>query len=138
MDPTGSTPAHIIHRPAGSATPAQQLGPYLIQTLIHPHEEKNLTAYHVTIQPHQQTQTSHHRIAEELYYIITGHGTALLDGKPHHLNPGDLLRLPPGTTHAFITHHEPLHMLNIHTPGCRPDHDVYFADGPAPDGFRPG
>jgi hypothetical protein len=26
-------------------------------------------------------------------------------------------------------------MLDIHTPGSRPDRDVYFIDGPAPEGF---
>jgi hypothetical protein len=26
-------------------------------------------------------------------------------------------------------------MLNIHTPGSRPDRDVYFVGGPAPEGF---
>jgi len=30
---------------------------------------------------------------------------------------------------------EPLDMLNIQTPGCRPDRDVYFVGGPPPEGF---
>jgi mannose-6-phosphate isomerase-like protein (cupin superfamily) len=60
----------------------------------------------------------------------------VLDGREYALAPGDFLRLPPGTTHGFITGDEPLVMLDIHTPGSRPERDVYFTDGPPPEGFR--
>ena len=53
---------------------------------------------------------------------------------PYELRPGDFLRLPPGTTHGFITRDEPLVMLDIHAPGSRPDHDVFFV-GEVPEGF---
>ena len=36
--------------------------------------------------------------------------------------------------HGFVTANEPLDMLDIHTPGCRPDRDVYFV-GTIPEGF---
>ena len=49
----------------------------------------------------------------------------------HHYPVG----LPPGTTHGFVTGDEPLEMLDIHTPGSRPDRDVYFVDGATPEGF---
>jgi hypothetical protein len=38
-------------------------------------------------------------------------------------------------THGFVTGDEPLEMLNIHTPGSRPDRDVYFVDSETPEGF---
>ena len=69
------------------------------------------------------------------YFVLSGRGTALLDGQEHRLETGDFLRLPPGMTHGFITEEEPLEMLDIHVPGCRPDHDTYFADGDPPEGF---
>ena len=47
---------------------------------------------------------------------------------------GDFLRLPPGTTHGFTAGPDGLDMLDVHTPGCRPDRDVYFVDA-RPDGF---
>ena len=50
---------------------------------------------------------------------------------------GFALRLPPGTTHGFVTEDEPLELLDVHTPGCRPDRDTYFVDTP-PAGFGPG
>ena len=93
-----------------------------------------MTAYRVQIAPHQTTSISYHKVAEEIYFVIAGTGTALLDGNPYPLRPGDLLRLPPGTKHGFITLDEPLEMLDLHSPGSRPDRDVYF-DGAVPPGF---
>lgn len=125
----------LIHRPSGLASQAQKLGPYLIETLIQPQEEGAGTVYRVRIEPHAQTSVSYHKIAEEFYYVLSGRGTAILNGKPYSLQAGDFLRLPPGTTHGFLTTDEPLEMLDIHTPGCRPDHDVYFV-GETPPGFN--
>lgn len=125
----------LIHRPSGHDADAQRLGPYRIETLIQPHEERGGTAYRVRVEPHQRTSVSYHKIAEELYFVLAGRGVAILNGDAHPLKPGDFLRLPPGTTHGFVTEDEPLEMLDIHVPGCRPDHDVYFV-GPIPEGFR--
>lgn len=127
------TPA-IIHRSSGDPEHLQALGPYLIESLIRPEEERAGTVYRVRIEPHQTTSVSYHKIAEEYYFVLSGSGTALLNGQAHALKPGDFLRLPPGTTHGFITGQEPLEMLDIHTPGSRPDHDVYFV-GDSPPGF---
>lgn len=126
----------LIHRPSGDASKVQRLGPYAIESLIAPEEEGASTVYRVTVGPRERTRISYHRVAEELYFVVSGRGVALLDAEEHALSPGDLLRLPPGTTHGFVTADEPLVMLNIHTPGCRPDRDVYFSDGPPPDGFE--
>ncbi len=125
----------LIHRPSGRADAGQRLGPYQIEALLHAHEEGAGTVYRVRIEPHQRTAVSYHKIAEEYYFVIAGRGIAILEGEPHPLEAGDFLRLPPGCTHGFVTGDEPLDMLDIHTPGCRPDRDVYF-EGPAPEGFR--
>lgn len=124
----------LIHRRSGDASRTQALGPYRIETLLSEAEERAGTVYRVRIEPHQRTSVSYHRLAEEYYFVLSGHGIALLDGKEHPLVPGDFLRLPPGTTHGFITADEALEMLDIHTPGCRPNRDVYFVDE-KPAGF---
>ena len=125
----------ILHHDADATTTTRQkLGPYEIECLIPPEDEAAGTAYRVRIEPHQTTSVSYHRVAEEFYYVLSGSGTAILNGEAHPLATGDFLRLPPGTTHAFVTKEEPLLMLDIHTPGSRPDHDVFFA-GPVPEGF---
>ena len=125
----------ILHHSLHEATTVPlQLGPYGIASLIAPGEAGAFTAYHVTIAAHQTTGISYHKISEELYYVLSGSGVAILNGAAVPLRSGDFLRLPPGTTHGFITHEEPLAMLDIHSPGSRPDHDVYFV-GEAPAGF---
>ncbi len=124
----------IIHIQSGHAEAAQKLGPYAIESLVEPSQEGRMTAYRVRVEPNQTTSVSYHKIAEEIYFVLAGSGTAVLDGKPYALKAGDFLRLPPGTTHGFVTADEALEMLDIHTPGCRPNHDVYFV-GDTPDGF---
>lgn len=125
----------ILHVKSGGEQPRVRLGPYEIETLIPEADEGAATAYRIRIEPHQRTSTSYHRVAEEFYLVISGTGTAVLDGVEHLLQTGDFLRLPPGTTHAFVTGDEALVMLDIHTPGSRPDRDVYFV-GDTPEGFR--
>lgn len=129
----------LLHVAADACDPdnRRRLGPYEIEALIPPAQEGALTAYRVRIEPEQTTSVSYHRIAEELYYVLEGEGMALLDGVPHSLRQGDFLRLPPGTTHGFVTGSSPLVMLDIHAPGSRPDHDVFFV-GETPPGFSAG
>lgn len=124
----------ILHVKSGGEQPRARLGTYEIETLIPEADEGAATAYRIRIEPHQRTSTSYHRVAEEFYLVVSGAGTAVLDGVEHLLQTGDFLRLPPGTTHAFVTGEEPLVMLDVHTPGSRPDRDVYFV-GDAPEGF---
>jgi mannose-6-phosphate isomerase-like protein (cupin superfamily) len=128
-------PLRILHISEDAPISApQQLGPYEIESLIPREDEGAGTAYRVRIAPHSTTSVSYHKLAEEIYFIISGHGTAVLNGVNHTLKTGDFLRLPPGTTHGFITEGEALVMLDIHSPGSRPDRDVFFV-GEAPQGF---
>ena len=124
----------VLHVREGEGTDTARLGPYEIETLIPVADEGAATAYRVRIEPHQCTATSYHKLAEELYLVLGGSGIAVLDGVEYQLRTGDFLRLPPGTTHAFITGDHALVMLDIHTPGSRPDRDVYFV-GDTPAGF---
>lgn len=124
----------ILHIHTDQEMSSQELGPYEITSLISEEQESGGTAYQVRIKPHKKTAVSFHKIAEEFYYVLSGSGSAILNGKVYELRRGDFLRLPPHTTHAFETREEPLTMLNIHFPGSRPDRDVYFIGG-TPDGF---
>ena len=134
-DERTATPAGLIHRASGEPGCVERLGPYAIEALIAPEEERSGTVYRVRIEPHSRTAVSYHRRAEEYYFVLSGAGRAVLDGSTVALKAGDFLRLPPGLTHAFLTEDEPLELLDVHTPGCRPDRDTYFV-GEAPEGFR--
>jgi mannose-6-phosphate isomerase-like protein (cupin superfamily) len=118
----------LIHCSSGSTDQTQRLGSYTIESLINRSEEGRATVYRVSIAPQQQTRISYHREAEEYYFVLSGCGTAVLEGRECPLQSGDFLRLPPNTTHGFITGDEPLDMLNVHTPGCWADRDTYFTD----------
>lgn len=124
----------IVHRQRSIPGKIESLGPYQIESLIAPEEEGRFTAYRVRIEPGQETSESFHKIAEECYYVTGGKGIAILDDCEYVLEPGDFLRLPPGTRHKFVTGDSPLEMLDIHSPGSRPDRDVYFT-GETPEGF---
>jgi mannose-6-phosphate isomerase-like protein (cupin superfamily) len=129
-----ASPLRIVHYRGTSPSFVQRLGPYKIESLIASEDEFAATAYRVRIEPNQTTGVSYHKVAEEFYYVLSGSGTAVLNGEPFRLAAGDFLRLPPGTTHGFVTQDEPLVMLDFHTPGSRPNHDVYFV-GATPEGF---
>ncbi|WP_309380986.1 cupin domain-containing protein [Cerasicoccus frondis] len=126
----------ILHQSTGDQDKVQRLGPYVLETLIAEADEIQMTAYRVTIEPGSTTAISHHRKAEEIYYVLAGQGIALLDGVEHRLHAGDFLRLPPGVKHGFVTQEEALVMLDIHSPGSRPNRDVFF-EGEPPSGFSP-
>ena len=118
----------VIHRTSGVAERLEQFGPYQIEALLSDAEEAAATVYRVHVEANQLSATSYHLIAEEFYYVLSGGGTAILDGARYPIRQGDFLRLPPGTRHAFETDDEPLQMLDIHVPGCRPDRDAYFIE----------
>ena len=135
MSDTEPNPFSLIVRRSGDPNRTEKLGPFALESLIDPVEEAAGTVYRVTIAPNQRTSVSYHEEAEEYYFVLAGRGAAILDGKRYELTSGTFLRLPPGTAHGFVTGEEPLEMLDIHTPGSRPDRDVYFIDGPPPEGF---
>jgi mannose-6-phosphate isomerase-like protein (cupin superfamily) len=126
----GGLTLEVIYRPSGDPARMQQLGVYAIEALIDVAEEGAGTVYRVRIEPGQRTALSYHRVAEEYYFILAGRGVAVIDGREQPIQAGDFLRLPPATTHGFITLDETLEMLDIHTPGCRPDWDTYFVEAP--------
>lgn len=102
------------------------LGPYQLRPLIQRAEQGMSTAWKVRIGPGAKTPTSYHARAEELYLVTAGDGKVWLDGQEKGLKVGTFLRLPPGTTHAFEAGPNGLEMLDIHVPGCWPDHDTFF------------
>jgi mannose-6-phosphate isomerase-like protein (cupin superfamily) len=134
MADQSTTPLPLIHRRSNDPRRIQALGPYRIEALLDRHEEGAGTVYRVHIAAGERTTVSYHRVAEEYYFVIAGSGIAILDGREYPLAAGDFLRLPPGTTHGFVAGADGLDMLDIHTPACRPDHDVYFVDA-KPEGF---
>src|SRR3989442_3027306 len=42
----------------------------------------------------------YHRRATELYYVLDGEGTVLLDGVEHPVRKGSIVHIPPGVVHG--------------------------------------
>ena len=71
------------------------------------------------------TVRHHHRVAEEIYFILEGTATMELAGETQEVGPGDGILIPPGAWHQ-ITAHEPLRLLCCCAPPYRHE-DTYFA-----------
>ena len=89
---------------------------------------EHFSAYMVRMKPNQIKKNSYHKEGEELYYILSGTGTAVLGGKDYKLTEGCFFRVPPGTVHQFTTYSESLCMLNFHSPPVFNDKDTYFIE----------
>ncbi len=66
-----------------------------------------------------------HRVATELYYVLDGEGTILLDGEEHPIRKGSLVHIPPGVVHGARGR---MRVLVVGIPDIS-DGDLYFPDG---------
>ncbi|MBT5258242.1 MAG: cupin domain-containing protein [Nitrospina sp.] len=87
---------------------------------------EQFSAYLVRMEPFQIKKPSYHKNGEELYYVISGFGNAILDGNNYDLKEGCFFRVPPGTVHQFSTDEQSLCLLNLHSPPVFSDKDTYF------------
>ena len=87
---------------------------------------EQFSAYLVRMEPFQIKKPSYHKKGEELYYVISGFGNAILDGNNYDLKEGCFFRVPPGTVHQFSTDEQSLCLLNLHSPPVFSDKDTYF------------
>lgn len=72
------------------------------------------------------TQRHHHKLTEEIYFILEGHGVMEIDGEVRDIAKGDAILIPAGSWHQ-ITAAEHLRFLCC----CAPPYsheDTYFAD----------
>jgi quercetin dioxygenase-like cupin family protein len=69
----------------------------------------------------------YHRRATELYYVLDGEGTVVLDGVEHALRKGSLVHIPPGVVHGARGR---MRVLVVGIPDIAED-DLFFPDGPA-------
>jgi quercetin dioxygenase-like cupin family protein len=66
----------------------------------------------------------YHRIATELYYVLDGEGTVLLDGVEHAVTRGSLVHIPPGVVHGAKGR---MRVLVVGIPDIS-DGDLYFPE----------
>ena len=66
----------------------------------------------------------YHRIATELYYVLEGEGTVLLDGVAQPVRKGSLVHIPPGVVHGAVGR---MRVLVVGIPDIS-DGDLYFPE----------
>jgi mannose-6-phosphate isomerase-like protein (cupin superfamily) len=58
-----------------------------------------------------------HARVEQTFFFVSGTGRATLDGQSVDITPGDVLVVPPGTTHDVVaTGEEPLRLYTVYVP----------------------
>ena len=68
----------------------------------------------------------YHKLATELYYVLEGEGTVLLDGKREPVKKGSLVHIPPGVVHGAEGR---MRVLVVGIPDIS-DGDLYFPEAP--------
>jgi len=77
-----------------------------------------------TLPAGQATQRHHHKLTEEIYFILEGQAEMEVDGERRSVGPGDAILIPPGAWHV-IQAGTPLRFLC----SCAPPYsheDTYF------------
>ena len=66
----------------------------------------------------------YHKFATELYYVLDGEGTVVLDGVEHPVEAGSIVHIPPGVVHGARGR---MRVLVVGIPDIS-DGDLYFPD----------
>lgn len=69
-----------------------------------------------------------HRRATELYYVLEGEGTVVLDNLEHPVRKGTLVHIPPGVIHGAVGR---MRVLVIGIPDIS-DEDLFFPENSTP------
>ncbi len=91
----------------------------MIHELLHPDHDhiRGLSVAEATIAPGGRTHTHRHRVAEEIYYTLSGEGLLRLGPKSEQMRPGSIHLIEPGVDHnATALAEAPLVFLCIATP----------------------
>lgn len=64
----------------------------------------------------------YHKIGTEIYYVLEGEGSVVLDGVEHPLYKGSIVHIPPGVVHGAKGR---MRVLVIGIPDISPD-DLFF------------
>jgi mannose-6-phosphate isomerase-like protein (cupin superfamily) len=79
----------------------------------------------MTIQPGEEIGEETHE-GDQLLYFVDGVGDAIIEGESSALGPGDVVFVPAGTLHNFVsTGSEPLRLATVYAPPEHPAGTVH-------------
>ena len=87
-----------------------------IYRLIENNILENVGVDYVDMEPNNTIQPHYHELPFVLILVLDGQGKAHLDGKEYEIEKGDVITIPPKTTHGFSTQEKSLAFLSIQTP----------------------
>jgi quercetin dioxygenase-like cupin family protein len=64
-------------------------------------QDKNVAAWAHAVDIDGAKQ-HYHKVATELYYVLDGEGTVVLDGVEHPVTKGSMVHIPPGVVHGAV------------------------------------
>lgn len=106
---TSTTAARFLRRDPADVTPwAETCGQ--IRPLIEEKDGAAAEVHHVTI---DGAKLHYHAVTDEIYYVIDGRGTMVLDDEEIELHPGVVVYVPRGVKHKAIG---PLTVLTVCIP----------------------
>ena len=87
---------------------------------------RNQSLAEAALEPGQSTVRHHHKVTEEIYYLVEGHGTMEVDGEVREVAAGDAILIPPGAWHQITASPDgPLRLLCACAPPYRHE-DTHF------------
>lgn len=82
---------------------------------------------HVVIPAGCHSRPHYHPVAEETYYILSGEGRMLVDGRELRLLPGDALLIQPPEVHQIFNDSDAeLEFIAVCAPAWEPTNSVYL------------
>ncbi|MGH7157332.1 MAG: cupin domain-containing protein [Candidatus Saccharimonadales bacterium] len=79
----------------------------------------------MSVPPDSDVGEEVHTDSDQILYLVDGAGTAVLDGVASDFNSGDLVFVPAGTMHNFITKDgNAMKIITTYSPPHHPDGDV--------------
>jgi mannose-6-phosphate isomerase-like protein (cupin superfamily) len=65
------------------------------------------------IEPNASIGEHLHRDDEEVYFVVEGRGTMILDGQRFPIGPGDVSLVTPGHSHGLVNSDKPMRLIVI-------------------------
>jgi mannose-6-phosphate isomerase-like protein (cupin superfamily) len=96
-----------------------------VKSLISKEETEEMVAYHIRIPRNTRIAHSHHKVAHEVIFILSGSGTAHLNEERFPVKAKDVVLIRPGTWHSFSAGHEALEALAVLSPRVDGKTDLY-------------
>lgn len=89
------------------------------------HTDENCQVKKLVVNPGKRISLQSHQFRAEHWFIVSGHGTAELDGQDVEVHPGDSVDVPIGSKHRISCEtSEPLVFIEVQTGSSFDENDI--------------